>query len=63
MRGILYTGKEQIGYNILVSIFLMLFGETVKRHLELIILIATVFIILFCVIVYKKIKGKNNGNC
>ena len=39
----------------LVSIFLMLFGETVKRHLELIILIATVFIILFCVIVYKKI--------
>ena len=47
----------------LVSIFLMLFGETVKRHLELIILIATVFIILFCVIVYKKIKGKNNGNC
>ena len=47
----------------LVSIFLMLIGETVKRHLELIILIATVFIILFCVIVYKKIKGKNNGNC
>lgn len=47
----------------LVSIFLMLFGETVKRHLELIILIATVFIILFCVIIYKKIKGKNNGNC
>ena len=47
----------------LVSIFLMFFGETVKRHLELIILIATVFIILFCVIIYKKIKGKNNGNC
>lgn len=23
MRGILYTGKEQIGYNILVSIFLI----------------------------------------
>ncbi|MBR2430348.1 DedA family protein [bacterium] len=46
----------------LVSIVLMLFGETVKKHLELIILAVSVIIIVFCVVVYKKIKGKNNGH-
>lgn len=46
----------------LVSIVLMLFGETVKKHLELIILAVSVIIIVFCAVVYKKIKGKNNGH-
>ena len=38
----------------LVSIVLMLFGETVKKYLEPIILIVTILIVIFCVIVYKK---------
>lgn len=38
----------------LVSIVLMLFGETVKKYLEPIILVVTILIIIFCVIVYKK---------
>ena len=32
----------------------MLFGEMVKKYLELIIIIVSVVIIIFCVIVYKK---------
>ena len=38
----------------LVSTVLMLFGEMVKKYLELIIIIVSVVIIIFCVIVYKK---------
>ena len=49
----------------LVSIVLMLFGETVKKYLEPIILIVTVIIIIFCIVVYKKrhslIKNKSDG--
>ena len=41
----------------LVSLVLMFFGETVKKHLELIIFAVTILIIIFCIIVYK--KGKN----
>jgi len=47
----------------LVSLFLMFFGEAVKKYIELVILALTVVIIIFCVIVYKKrhsfIRGKN----
>ena len=42
----------------IVSIVLMFFGETVKQHLETIILLVSVIIIVFCVIVYKKSKQK-----
>lgn len=38
----------------LVSIFLMFFGEAVKKYIELVILGLTIVIIIFCVIVYKK---------
>ena len=38
----------------LVSIVLMLFGETVKKYLEPIILIVTIVIVIFCIVVYKK---------
>ena len=48
----------------LVSLVLMFFGETVKKHLELIILLVTILIIVFCFVVYKKMKGnkKNDRN-
>ncbi len=38
----------------LVSIFLMIFGETIRQYIELVIIIATILIILFFVILYKK---------
>ena len=47
----------------LVSTILMFFGETVKQHLETIILAVSILIIIFCIIVYKKSKKlgvKNN---
>ena len=40
----------------LVSLVLMFFGEAVKKHLELIILLVSILIIIFCIIVYKKSK-------
>lgn len=40
----------------LVSIVLMLFGETIKQYIELVILLATVAIIIFFVILYKNRK-------
>ena len=40
----------------LVSIVLMLFGESIKKHLELIIFIVTVLIIIFFVLLYKNRK-------
>ena len=45
----------------LVSLVLMFFGEAVKQHLEAIILAVSIVIIIFCIIVYKKMKGHNNG--
>lgn len=39
-----------------VSIVLMLFGEKIKNHLELVIIACTIVIILFFVILYKKRK-------
>ena len=41
----------------LVSLVLMFFGETVKQHIETIILLVSIIIIIFCVIVYKKSKN------
>ena len=38
----------------IVSVVLMLFGEAIKSHIELVILGVTVFIILFFVVLYKK---------
>lgn len=38
----------------LVSIVLMLFGETIKKYIELVILLVTVIIVIFCIVVYKK---------
>ncbi len=38
----------------LVSLVLMFFGEAVKQYLELVILIVTILIIIFCVVIYKK---------
>ncbi len=38
----------------LVSIVLLLFGEAIKKYIELVILAVTAIIIVFCVIVYKK---------
>lgn len=50
----------------LVSIVLMLFGEAIKKYLELVILVVTIIIIIFCVVVYKKrhslIKRDKDGN-
>ena len=46
----------------LVSLFLMFFGEAVKKYLELVILAVTVLIIIFCIVVYKKIKEKKNAD-
>ena len=46
----------------LVSLVLMFFGETVKQHLESIILAVSVIIIAFCVIIYKKSKQKFKGD-
>ncbi len=49
----------------LVSLVLMFFGETVKQHLEAIILAVSILIIIFCIIVYKKSKkslGVNKGD-
>lgn len=43
----------------LVSLVLMFFGETVKKYLELVILVVTIIIIVFCIFVYKKSKGVN----
>lgn len=40
----------------LVSIVIMLFGEAIKKYIELVILFATLVIILFFVILYKKRK-------
>ena len=50
----------------LVSLVLMFFGEAVKNHLELIILVVSILILIFCIIVYKKSKklvkkGDKNG--
>ena len=45
----------------LVSLVLMFFGEAVKRHLELIICLVSIVIIIFCIIVYKKMKGTKKG--
>ncbi len=41
----------------IVSIVLMLFGESIKNHLELIILGATALIVIFFIILYKKRHG------
>lgn len=38
----------------IVSIVLMLFGATIKKYLEVVIIAVTLVIIVFCVIVYKK---------
>ena len=46
----------------LVSIVLMFFGEAVKQHLESIILVVSIIIILFCMVVYKKMKGHHNDS-
>lgn len=42
----------------LVSLVLMFFGEAVKKHLEAIILLVSIIIIIFCIIVYKKMKNR-----
>lgn len=41
----------------LVSIVLMLFGSAIKQYLELVIIAATVLIIAFYIIIYKKRKS------
>lgn len=46
----------------LVSIILMLFGETIKHYIEWVILGVTVLIILFFVILYKKRHMFKNNN-
>ena len=50
----------------LVSLVLLFFGEAVKKYLELVILVVSILIIIFCVIVYKKSKKrlgvKNDDN-
>ncbi len=38
----------------LVSIVLMLFGEAIKKYIELVILAVTIIIVVFCIVVYKK---------
>lgn len=45
----------------LVSLVLMFFGEAVKKYLELVILGVSILIIIFCIVVYKKIKEKKNA--
>ena len=46
----------------LVSIVLMFFGETIKKYMDIVILLLTIAIIIFFVIVYKKgLKGVDNG--
>ena len=44
----------------IVSIVLMLFGESIKKYIELVILAVTILIILFFVILYKKSKRNND---
>ncbi len=44
----------------IVSIVLMLFGESIKKYIELVILAVTILIILFFVVLYKKSKRKND---
>lgn len=44
----------------LVSLVLMFFGEAVKKYIELVIFAVTIVIVIFCVVVYKKVK-KNKG--
>lgn len=38
----------------LVSFVLMMFGETIKQYLELVIIAVSVVIVIFCVVLYKK---------
>lgn len=38
----------------LVSLVLVFFGEAVKQYLEVVILVTTLLIVIFCVILYKK---------
>lgn len=40
----------------LVSIVLMFFGEAIKKYLELVILLVSIVIIIFCILIYKKSK-------
>ena len=42
----------------LVSLVLMFFGEAVKKYIELVILAVTILIVIFCIVVYKKIKER-----
>lgn len=45
----------------LVSIVLMFFGETIKKYMDIVILLLTIAVIIFFVIVYKKgLKGAND---
>ncbi len=44
----------------LVSLVLMFFGEAVKKYIELVILAVTIVIVIFCIVIYKKVK-KNKG--
>ena len=51
----------------LVSLVLMLFGETIKQYLDIVILAVTVVIVIFCVVIYKKRhslikRSDKNGN-
>lgn len=50
----------------LVSLVLMFFGEAVKKYIELVILAVTIVIVIFCIVVYKKVKNNkgidNNGS-
>ncbi len=48
----------------IVSIVLMIFGEAIKKYIELVILAVTVLMILFFVVLYKKRKSlvKTNEN-
>lgn len=46
----------------LVSIVLMFFGETIKKYMDIVILLLTIAVIIFFVIVYKKgLKGVDDG--
>ncbi len=40
----------------LVSLVIMLFGETIKKYIELVILAVTIIVILFFIILYKRRK-------
>lgn len=46
----------------LVSIVLMFFGETIKKYMDIAILLVTIAVIIFFVIVYKKGVCKNERN-